>query len=205
MEIKQHLKHALLAASALLFCGTINAQIINVNYPAVEIASSGGTDVSLTDNGGGNADLSINGLAIDVIQFFGESSDDINPDETFSLTGSATDFTGTGGTFSGSFSIGGGLASGTFSGLNVNQYSFLGSTTGDAGGYMDITSGSLLQGLASYTGGFVINWSGDALASSGGMIGSGKLDVPAVPVPAAVWLFGSGLLGLVGIARRKSA
>ena len=25
----------------------------------------------------------------------------------------------------------------------------------------------------------------------------------AVPVPAAVWLFGSGLLGLVGIARRK--
>lgn len=26
---------------------------------------------------------------------------------------------------------------------------------------------------------------------------------PAVPVPAAVWLFGSGLLGLVGVARRK--
>jgi len=26
---------------------------------------------------------------------------------------------------------------------------------------------------------------------------------PAVPIPAAVWLFGSGLLGLIGIARRK--
>jgi len=26
-----------------------------------------------------------------------------------------------------------------------------------------------------------------------------------VPVPAAVWFFGSGLLGLVGIARRKKA
>ena len=25
----------------------------------------------------------------------------------------------------------------------------------------------------------------------------------AVPVPAAVWLFGSGLLGLIGISRRK--
>ena len=25
----------------------------------------------------------------------------------------------------------------------------------------------------------------------------------AVPIPAAVWLFGSGLLGLVGLARRK--
>ena len=30
-------------------------------------------------------------------------------------------------------------------------------------------------------------------------------DVGAVPVPAAVWLFGSGLLGLVGVARRKKA
>jgi hypothetical protein len=26
-----------------------------------------------------------------------------------------------------------------------------------------------------------------------------------VPVPAAVWLLGSGLLGLAGVARRKSA
>jgi hypothetical protein len=32
---------------------------------------------------------------------------------------------------------------------------------------------------------------------------SGIVEQTAVPVPAAVWLFGSGLLGLVGIARRK--
>jgi hypothetical protein len=31
----------------------------------------------------------------------------------------------------------------------------------------------------------------------------GVLGVTTVPVPAAVWLFGSGLLGLVGVARRK--
>ena len=30
-------------------------------------------------------------------------------------------------------------------------------------------------------------------------------EVSMVPVPAAVWLFGSGLLGLVGVARRKKA
>lgn len=30
-------------------------------------------------------------------------------------------------------------------------------------------------------------------------------EAPEVPVPAAVWLFGSGLLGLVGVARRKKA
>ena len=29
-------------------------------------------------------------------------------------------------------------------------------------------------------------------------------EVSAVPVPAAVWLFGSGLLGLVGVARRRA-
>lgn len=30
-------------------------------------------------------------------------------------------------------------------------------------------------------------------------------DVGVIPVPPAVWLFGSGLLGLIGIARRKGA
>ena len=36
---------------------------------------------------------------------------------------------------------------------------------------------------------------------------SGTIDfaVATVPVPAAVWLFGSGLLGLIGVARRKKA
>jgi hypothetical protein len=33
----------------------------------------------------------------------------------------------------------------------------------------------------------------------------GSWSTSAVPVPAAVWLFGSGLLGLVGMARRKKA
>lgn len=32
-----------------------------------------------------------------------------------------------------------------------------------------------------------------------------QADVSAVPVPAAVWLFGSGLVGLAGVARRRKA
>ena len=33
----------------------------------------------------------------------------------------------------------------------------------------------------------------------------GQVQVSAVPIPAAAWLFSSGLLGLVGMARRKKA
>jgi hypothetical protein len=33
----------------------------------------------------------------------------------------------------------------------------------------------------------------------------GGISLSTVPVPAAAWLFGSGLIGLIGIARRKKA
>jgi hypothetical protein len=35
------------------------------------------------------------------------------------------------------------------------------------------------------------------------LIDNVSIDTQVVPVPAAVWLFGSGLLGLVGIARKR--
>ena len=44
-----------------------------------------------------------------------------------------------------------------------------------------------------------------AEAVSGAADFSLDFNVAAVPIPAAAWLFGSGLLGLVGIARRKKA
>jgi hypothetical protein len=43
-----------------------------------------------------------------------------------------------------------------------------------------------------------------SLSSTGQLTYSIEGAPAAVPVPAAVWLFGSGLLGLVGIGRRKS-
>ena len=46
------------------------------------------------------------------------------------------------------------------------------------------------------------NWSD---ADTNTRVGSALVrDTSVVPVPAAVWLFGSGLLGLVGLARRKA-
>lgn len=44
----------------------------------------------------------------------------------------------------------------------------------------------------------IINSHGD-----GNNINIGEIAVSAIPIPAAAWLFGSGLLGLIGIARRK--
>lgn len=41
-------------------------------------------------------------------------------------------------------------------------------------------------------------------ANKDAVVGTFNLAPAAVPVPAAVWMFGSGLLGLLGVARRKS-
>jgi len=32
-----------------------------------------------------------------------------------------------------------------------------------------------------------------------------SITASTVPIPAAVWLFGSGLLGMIGVARKKVA
>ena len=58
--------------------------------------------------------------------------------------------------------------------------------------------GFLLETNLQETEGYDINWEWDA--SDRPLVG-----VSAIPVPAAAWLFGSGLLGLIGIARRKQA
>jgi hypothetical protein len=42
-----------------------------------------------------------------------------------------------------------------------------------------------------------------SLSSTGQLVIAGNAPVSAVPLPAAVWLFGSGLLGLVGVSRRR--
>ena len=46
---------------------------------------------------------------------------------------------------------------------------------------------------------------GISVGQSGWGVENVRMDVQVVPVPAAVWLFGSGLLGLIGVARRKKA
>ena len=45
-------------------------------------------------------------------------------------------------------------------------------------------------------------WSGPSSSDIPVTYVDGQVSVAAVPVPAAVWLMGSGLIGLVGIGRR---
>jgi hypothetical protein len=45
----------------------------------------------------------------------------------------------------------------------------------------------------------------NSFINNGGTILGGVVTVSAVPIPAAAWLFGSGLLGMIGFARRRTA
>jgi len=67
-----------------------------------------------------------------------------------------------------------------------------------------ISAGWVLnQANAISANGIIVGWAGNTLNPDLG--GSFKLTPATVPVPGAVWLFGSALAGLIGAARRKQA
>jgi hypothetical protein len=97
-----------------------------------------------------------------------------------------------------------GLTSDSESADGFNEMYFLANDF-SAGGFdglyfVDILSINIFDGF----GGFTVQ-DGNIIAA--GLIDYGQqaANVGAVPVPAAVWLFGSALLGLVGFNRRKPA
>ena len=68
-----------------------------------------------------------------------------------------------------------------------------------------LITGNEGQGQGNEVGNFVIAW--EDLPGGGDRDFNDivvEVNVAPVPIPAAVWLFGSGLLGLIGIARRKA-
>ena len=182
MKIKQHIK--LIALSAvLLIPGVSSADIIK---PALDIQDfAGDSGVTLT-----GTTFDIDSTVFTIVT--GGDAIDIN-DEDFMLTSTGSiSMLSSMGSFSGSFTVGGGLLTGTFVDLTVFDF---GTGDGTFGGDVIYTGGSLQGAL---TGGRI-----EGAYSTLGV--AAKLgEVTVVPVPAAVWLFGSGLLGLVGIARRKA-
>jgi hypothetical protein len=67
----------------------------------------------------------------------------------------------------------------------------------------DVTLGSDVSGGITFELAAVCG--ADAGCVSNVFLDNLSITTSAVPVPAAAWLFGSGLLGLVGVARRKKA
>jgi hypothetical protein len=74
--------------------------------------------------------------------------------------------------------------------------------------YVSTGANSTLRGTGTSCGG-AYSATGAVTVGAGSVTGgvgcSGSTPPPAVPLPAAAWLFGSALLGLVGVARRKKA
>lgn len=88
---------------------------------------------------------------------------------------------------------------GAFTATDGAALGLLSQDIGVAESAADIVGLSLqLQGTGTNYSDFT--WSGP-ISSTFGSVNTDQV-ISAVPVPAAVWLFGSGLLGLIGVARR---
>ena len=98
----------------------------------------------------------------------------------------------------------------TFTELGSGDWSL----TGDKGSFVLSDSSAFIIGVSP-----AFAWLGDdgidvansspaanvySLLFANGNVSLTLVDVTPVPVPAAVWLMGSGLLGLAGVARRRS-
>ena len=96
-------------------------------------------------------------------------------------------------------------------GFDMNKHSYINILSVVTDGYINDGTGRLAYTLI----GSVEVWNGGRKARCGKTtpcitrhVVSGNLTSngvpPSVPVPAAAWLFGSGLVGLIGVARRKA-
>lgn len=181
---------AFLMAVGLLF-GATGARAIT--FPALELNP---VDVSSDASG-----LSMSGSAPYILSDPTTILLDLVPDLSFSLTSDASG--------SGTLLIDGGSAlTATFTNLSI-VHTFGGLVDWNAdltyiGGTLagSLTTGRVEGGFSGVAGfSFGQSLLGQTFSASNGIA---KIGATVVPVPAAVWLFGSGLLGLAGVARRTS-
>lgn len=178
LHILRKISRNALAVVALLGAGSAQAALVNFQF-------SGTVDYSAGYGG------LVAGNTVTVTGVF---------DDSALTAGSGTiDFTGnSGNTLS--------IAAGTYTFTQANDSLFAPS----AGASLTLTSGALFD----FNYGAIAGVNG-ALADFGSFFGSFESNVvlsgtwsptvqmTPVPVPAALWLFGSGLLGLAGVVRRR--
>lgn len=149
--------------------------------------------------------FTVTGLVLVGDEFF-PNAYNLTAGEAVTATGTFTANLGTIGSETGTVSFATG--SGNTMTINLNG-TFLFATSDDGygsglGPYLTFNLGSLTDFDFQKTGAPAFNSSFLSFDDFGSMYGEWtSASLTAVPVPAAVWLFGSGLLGLVGMARRK--
>ncbi len=186
------LVNAILLASTLGFAAVSNASTINYNLESNNLSESGSlASVTLTDNGS-NVDITVTALSPSV-QVAGLG---------FSLNGLPGSIT----------------CSSLPTDYSCNASTSYTYTYDGSGKYADQADPSSFDTTTRYasfsftlngynTGDFIANPQGNLFAThvylDTGLTGFAFGGTPTVPVPAAAWLFASGLLGLVGVARRR--
>ena len=146
--------------------------------------------VVITDANSGNGEYTVEG---------GTLTYDTNANEII-ITGQVFDSSSTAVT-----DVGATLFSGGFTGWDYTGSSLYSAFAAEGSGAM---SNDILAVMGEEFGtyafvGFTIENSNGVVLSTDFLTASLEPRTPEVPIPPAVWLFGSGLLGLVGVSRRK--
>jgi hypothetical protein len=95
----------------------------------------------------------------------------------------------------------------TSTGIETRSYDFLATTTTDLNAAaIDLSDfgigvGESVSSVLVITG----ELNSDLAPATLTLVGALNNGVTPIPVPAAVWMFGTGLIGLVGVARRRNA
>lgn len=181
---KLHAKFNVLMATAFIALSPIaNANVLVA--PALEIGDLGAGDFILGDA----TTLTINGTGTGIITNFSPFTVTDITDVDFVLTAMRGSNNGTDYSF-----INGTITAGTYINTTFDTLTMY-ETLSFAIFTADLANGGRIEGSFTLTGDIASDFTGDTLIAKAS---------PVVPVPAAVWLFGSGLLGLAGVARRKA-
>ena len=192
--------------SALLGCVALGS--LSLNAAAAVITFGTGTagfggDISFSDSSSGSV-LEGDNINIGALTIAGSTSDG-----SYAVTNGVLSFS----TVTGSLTIQGSVAD-----LSISNQTLLTGTIADffasdqgelsffqAGGY-SVLSTDLLSTIGLSGTGFEYLAYNIESNSLGQVINTGVVNTTSVvPLPAAAWLFGSAILGLLGVARRKNA